>query len=467
MYMEFIGRKKEIEIIDNLLDSKGFKGAIVYGRRRLGKTELLKHCLFKRNKKTIYYQCSQTNEETNVKRFIELIEYQFNVSNLSFSSFEEALRYVIKNFSNEKLYIVIDEYPFLRSIVKGMDSFLQNIIDDNIHNENLYLFLCGSSVSIMKEVMSSSSPLYRRFEAHILLKEMNYYDSSLFYPELSNEDKVMLYSALGGIPYYNKMVNDKLSAKTNIINILIKDYNSFYQDIVFGLKDEISKINNMNSVFDAIAKQNAYKYKDILIKSGINNSPSLNDALDKLIEIDLIKKISPINEINNKYKTGYEISSNCIKFFYKYIFNNFSLKEMYDDDVFYEEFIEKDFLTQFIPKSFESISKDFLSILNNKKYFKNFYLNIGKYYYDDPINKRNGEFDVVTSTKDGYIFYEIKYKNKKLTLGEIKKEIEQVNQTSLKSISYGFISKVGFEEEVLKFLKDNEYSYFTLDDIYF
>ena len=69
---------------------------------------------------------------------------------------------------------------------------------------------------------------------------------------------------------------------------------------------------------------------------------------------------------------------------------------------------------------------------------------IGKYYYDDPVNKKHGEFDIVTYDDRGYIFYEAKFRKEPITESMIKEEILQINQTGLSCYKYGFISKSGF-----------------------
>ena len=98
-------------------------------------------------------------------------------------------------------------------MISGLDSKLQNIIDDYNASTNVKLFLCGSSISTMEDILSESNPLYRRFQLKILLKEMDYYDSARFYPEFSNEDKVRLYAAFGGVPYYNCQIDNSKSVR--------------------------------------------------------------------------------------------------------------------------------------------------------------------------------------------------------------------------------------------------------------
>lgn len=82
------------------------------------------------------------------------------------------------------------------------DSIFQNVIDSYAMDCHLKFILCGSYVDIMKKLLDQDNPLYRRLSININLKQMDYYESSLFYPDYSKEDKVRIYSAFGGLPYY-------------------------------------------------------------------------------------------------------------------------------------------------------------------------------------------------------------------------------------------------------------------------
>lgn len=246
----FIGREEEIKAIERIISQKGYKGSVIYGRRRLGKTELLKHCLLNRSIPCIFYQCVQENEKENAARLTRQVEKAFGLSHLSFDSFTDVLEFIFEQGISKEIYLVIDEYPYIRKMVSGMDSKLQNIIDDYNSSTNVKLFLCGSSISTMEDILSESNPLYRRFQLKILLKEMDYYDSARFYSEFSNEDKVRLYAAFGGVPYYNCQIDNSKSVRENIIGLLSGRYSSLSEEIRVNLNEELKKITNVNSAFN-------------------------------------------------------------------------------------------------------------------------------------------------------------------------------------------------------------------------
>ncbi len=460
-HMKFIGRKEEQKAIKYLLSQNGFQGAVVYGRRRLGKTELLKQCLLNQGVPCIFYQCNQESERSNTNDLTKVIEQTLSLSHLHFNDFIDAVDFVFEKTMGERVYFVIDEYPYIRKLLPSIDSKLQAVIDKYKHESQICFFLCGSSVSTMEDVLSENNPLYRRFPCSLLIKEMDYYDSSLFYPSFSLEDKVRLYAAFGGIPFYNEQINENLTVTENIILLLSGSFAHVADDIVVNLKTEMSKINNANAVFSAIAEKKAFHYSDILAESHIASSSILSDVLDKLVKMDLIDYVCPINDKNGKTKSGYVIKDSALRFFYRYIFHNQSARSVLDDHSFYQEFIKDDFENEFIPKAFETIAKQYLIRRNKRGENEPLLFDIGTYWYGNPKEKKNGQFDVVGKTKSGYVFYEVKFSSNPITENVIREEIEQVKNTALAPVQYGFISRSGFE---LK--KELPYILINLTEIY-
>ena len=441
----FLGRKNQIKSIANFLNSNKNNAALVYGRRRVGKTELLKHCLNQSLSTSIYYECKETSELNNVESFSEIISESFGLPPLAFNSFEAPLAFLYKQAAEKEIIVVIDEYPYIRNVVKGLDSIIQSFIDNNKSKSKLKLILCGSYVETMKSLLEEKSPLYGRFDLVMHLKAMDYYESSLFYKGFSNEDKIRLYSVFGGIPYYNRLIDSSKSVKQNIIDLIASPDSRFENEVQMYLKSEISKMVNAYEVFEALAK-GFIRFSDILSQSKVSSSPTLVDILEKLIKMDVVPKECPINDENNRKKVGYYVSDQLTLFYFKYIYRNLSRLAVMDSDVFYEKFIKNDFEEHYVPKTFEQVCKQFLIRKNRLGELEDSFEKIGKYYYDDPVNHKNGEFDIVTESDSSYIFYDAKFRNEKLDKNLIYTEIKQVNDTGLVCKKYGFFSKSGYKE---------------------
>ncbi len=458
--MKFVGRKEEIKAIENLLKMNGYQGCLIYGRRRMGKTELIKHCLMNKKVPFIIYQCKESSDEDNTAQLTNLIKQVLNIEYISFKNFFDAINFIFDYAKEKEIYFVLDEYPFIRQLISGCDSKLQEVIDQHSMNSNIKFFILGSSISTMEEIQGHDNPLFMRFSLYILLKQMDYYDSSFFYPSFSLKDKVRLYAAFGGVPYYNAQIDEKLSVKENIIRIISGHFSGIKDFFEIYLKSELRKINSANAVFEAIAL-GAFHFSDILSRSHIESTPLLSTVLQKLIQMDLIEYVAPINDKKNKQKGGYKISDFCAKFYYNFIYRNESIHNILDDSLFYEKFINEEFEKSIVPLCFETIAKQYLIKENRKGNYSPLFLDIGTYWYDNPIEKKNGQFDIVAKCSEGYIFYECKFMDSPIDDKIIKDEINQVLMTNLKPIKYGFFSKSGFN-----ITNNDSYLLYSLEDLY-
>lgn len=302
------------------------------------------------------------------------------------------------------MILVIDEYPYIRKVMPGLDSIIQSLIDNNKSKSNLKVIICGSYVETMKSLLSEEKPLFGRFDLVLHLKAMDYYESSLFYKNFSCEDKVRLYSVFGGIPYYNRLVDSSKSVRQNIIDLIASPGSRFENEVQMYLKSEISKMMNAYEVFESLAK-GYVKFSDILSQSKVTSSPALADILEKLIKMEVVVKVSPINDENNKKKAGYYVSDQLTLFYFKYIYRNLSRIAVMAPDAFFERFILPDFEAHYVPKVFEQVCKQFLIRKNRARELDNPFEKIGKYYYDDSVNHKNGEIDA--DYKKNLILYTI------------------------------------------------------------
>lgn len=442
--MKFIGRTRQLKQLENELNNARMSIALIYGRRRIGKSELIKQALKDCQKKSLYYECKQVSEKSNVNAICELLSEHFNLPKLGLDSIEEVLDYLFKAAEDEKLVLVLDEYPYLREGIKGMDSILQAKLDQYRDTSRLTIVILGSYVEIMKSLLEHSNPLFGRVDLVINLQQMDFYDSALFYPNFSAEDKIRIYSVFGGIPYYNRLIDDRKTVKENIIELISAPGARLENEVTMYLKSEIAKITNANEVIDALSRGYS-KFSDILTQSHVTSSPTLADILNKLIKMEIVEKSSPINDENNKKKNRYSICDNLSLFYYRYIFKYSSQQKIMDEDVFYNKYIAQNFEEDYVPHRFETICRQYLIRKNQIGQISPVIEKIGKYYYDDPVNHRNGEFDVVTLDEKGYVFYEVKFRKARISKAIIYKEIEQVKSTELNPYKYVFISRSGFD----------------------
>lgn len=444
--MAFIGRAGEQQRLSRLFAQEQQGVALVYGRRRVGKSELIKHCLRATDVPGIYYECKETSERNNVESLGALVSERLGYPRLAFDGIEGLLSFLFEQATRQNMVLVLDEYPYLRKKVEGLDSILQALIDGHGDTSRLKLVLCGSFIDVMKSAVEVHNPLYGRVDVTIDLKPMDYYDAAQFYPGFSDEDKVRLYSVFGGVPYYNRLVDQGRSVADNLIELIVAPGARLENEVPLYLSAEIAKMSNANEVFGALA-QGYSRYKDIFDQSHVSSGPAMVDVLDKLIGMELVRKEAPINAPDDRRKSGYRIVDGLASFYYRYLFRYASQRSFMEPEAFFGRYVAADFENRYVPHAFEDVCRQYLVRRNRSGRMSEPFDLIGRYYYDDPVNKRNGEFDVVTHDPRGYVFYEAKFRSTPVDAALIREEISQVEATGLACRRYGFIARSGFTDD--------------------
>lgn len=441
--MTFIGRDRQLKDILRFVMHSPLTLGIVYGRRRIGKSYLLREALRQSDLPHLFFECRQTSEGNNRDILLQLLAQQIGMPVFSLPSLEDVVQYLFDTARDTPLVLVLDEYPYLRQLVPGMDSILQALIDRNQGRSRLKIILCGSYVDIMAGLVDHACPLYGRSGLVLHLQPMDYWEVSAFYPKFSLEDKVRLYSVFGGVPFYARLIDDRLSVRENILELVGSPDSLCALSISQLLEGEMKKIDNANLIFAELAS-GLKRFGDLQCNTGIKQAGSITHCLNKLIAMGLIAKSSPINDETNKRRTFYGISDPLASYYYRYIDRlRDSLAVMGSDRVF-DRKIQNDFETKYVPKMFEEIARQFLIRSNRAGRIHPPFTKIGRYSYDSPREKKNGEFDVVTKDEWGYVSYEVKFREAPLTQAQIKEEIQQVLSSPLPCHRFGFISRSGF-----------------------
>lgn len=437
----FFARESELALINDLLSKKS-GSAMIYGKRKVGKTTLLTHALSSSKDKTIYYECLKSSMEDNIEGFVnELVREKVLAVPLSFRSFTDVFAYL--NTLDGTYNVIIDEYPYLKVMTRPetVDSVFQAVIDNHI--KNIRLFISGSHVGMMKDMLEEGNALYGRYSFTLQLKELNYREAAMFYPGKSVYDKVGLYAVFGGSPYVNEFIDPEKTLKENIINTILNESNPVYQYAEHLLISDFTNAIGAERIICAIAN-GKQKYGEIESKLGMKNNGLLSKQLSSLLRMEIVTKTYPINKQDDSKKCAYEVNDNLLRFYYTYVYKNKSALRMLGPAAFFDEYIEPSLVT-FISHRFEEIARTYFSLLAKSGKLRGV-TNIGTYYYDDSKAKTNGEFDVALERKDVYDIYEVKYHLLPLGIGEMKKEEKQIKEIKdLRIGKTGFVSVSGFD----------------------
>ena len=440
--MAFYGRKKEIDIIKKELE-RGHSSILLYGRRRFGKTSLLREVLNSIDGGVkLLYTCKPISLFDNAKNFSSLVFSAFSLPFMYIDDFEKIFEFL--KTRKERIVIVLDEYQDLKKREDGdaVDSIFRDIID--YLPENISIVLSGSSIRLMSALNDADNPLFERFTKEIHLKEMDYFDSSFFYQNYSVREKIILYSVFGGIPFLNQMLDPRKDIYENIIDLFVEENGNAGNYVKSVIDTEIVSIPDAFTILSAIGngKKRYSELQSILRDEKSRNQ--LSRTLDRLVKADLIRKKKPINS-DNRNHVFYEICNNALKFYFSYLLN--SEDSITVNSRIYFENIIKPSLDTFVSYRFEEISRMYFSLLSQRGEREDI-LKIGTYWYDDKERKKNGEFDVALKTVNGYEIFECKFLEKKIGPELIKKELDKVKSiTSFNINVFGIISSSGFEKK--------------------
>lgn len=450
----FIGREKELTLLQH--DYIG-KAVMVYGKRRVGKTTLIQKALENCQHQTVYYECSKGAMQDNIDGLVrELVRVKMLPVPLNFSTLQDVFIYL--NALPKKIVVVIDEYPYLKKATDSatVDSIFQNIIDNRL--SNIELVLSGSHIGMMKDLLQERNALYGRFAVTIKLNELNYLDAARFYPDRTPYDKVAHYAVFGGSPFVNQALNPAATLRENVISTILNPVSAVYLYASQLLLSDYSVKINAERIFSVIGNGKK-RYTEIEDKLDVKKTGNLSKQIKSLTELEIVSRNSPINKIGDNKKATFEINDNLLRFYFTFIYKNASALQVLGAEAFYDEYVAPT-LTDFISRRFEGICRDYFSLQVRSGKLKGV-RNIGSYYYDNPVHRKNGEFDVALELADGYAIYEAKYYAQPMTLDEIRREAQQVaNIKELAVKQLGFIAINGFVEQ------EKPYTYLDGNDIF-
>ena len=437
----FVGRERELKALNNLYISDKFEFAVIYGRRRVGKTELIRQ--FISGKKAIYFIGIESNAKQNLENFSKnILEFNTGISaDTSFSSFQAALEYVFQLAEKERIILAIDEYPYVARSSKSLASTLQLLIDKYQETSKLMLILCGSSMSYMEDhVLAYKAPLYGRRTAQIKLLPFDFEETCRYLSNMSGEDKALMYGAVGGTPQYLLQINDKLSVEDNIKNTYLNPTSFLYEEPTNLLKQEVREPAIYTAIITAIAT-GASRLSEISNKVGEDTNVCAT-YIKNLISLGIVQKETPYGEKASR-KTVYSIADNMFRFWYRFVLENNSIIARGADDLAYKR-IEPHF-TDYMGKVFEDISTQYLwKLLLTRKSPVEF-TSLGRWWGNDPRSKSQTEIDIMgEQDKNTALFAECKWTNEKVDLSVLETLVYRSQLFPYKNTHLFLFAKSGF-----------------------
>ncbi|NJD78346.1 MAG: ATP-binding protein [Candidatus Methanoperedens sp.] len=433
----FINRKNELHILEDIYKSNSSSLVVIYGHRRVGKTELSRE--FIKGKKAVYFFIEIKPESLIFKDLEESLGEIFKVKP-RIDSWDDFFDLLFEQ--KEKLIVVFDEFQNLNKVNPGIFSKFQKYWDLN-HNKSQHMFLIiGSYVGMIKKIFKDTrEPLFGRATMLFNLKSFSFFDSYAFlkaFFDLEIEDASKFYFIFGGVPKYLLLAGQmgtrdpvKTFKKLFIDTKILAEEGKNILTLEFG-----SEHRSYFSILEAISSGNVTP-KEISDYTGLQPG-AVSKYLHELVNnYEIVIGEKPVI-MSRARDTRYFLVDNFFNFWFRFIYRNSRLLEINPEKAF--ESIMKD-INSYFGKAFEKLAAEFLIEMNRKGQFE--FMDIGRWWH------RTEEIDIITLNREKkeISFFECEWssldtKEAEVILAELKRKAALVRwHNANRKERYGIIAK--------------------------
>ena len=450
----FVNRDAELSQLTDSYESETADFVVIYGRRRLGKSELVRQSIADRDD-AVYYQAVESTAPNQLEQFIDTATTQFP----SLRNVRRDWEVLLEALGEEDAVVVIDEFPFLIDEDNSLPSRIQRVWDTALQETGMTLILVGSSISVMEDkVLSGSAPLYGRRTATIDLKPLDVADAHQFFPEYDAETAIIAWSIYGGTPYYLQTIDPDQSLGTNVQQTILSERGLLYSEPEFLLRTELRQPNTYFSILRALAHGRRTP-NEIAGMAGVD-SGSLSTYLQKLRRLRLVERHIPVTESPTSSKRGrYRISAPLFRFWFRFVYGNQDQLHVLGDDA-YDEHVAPD-LADYVSPLFERLCQRTLPDLVDRQL-----RDVGQWWF------KEHELDVLGLTDAGLVAGECKFTSHPVSEGVLAdlertaSEVQWAKEPADGETLYVLFSRSGYTAD-LKHTATNrdDVSLFELSDL--
>ena len=449
---DFIGRKRELDALNTLYRKKGFQMMVLYGRRRVGKSTLLQK--FIEGKKEVFYTAVRSNPRRNLKL---LGDYAINalmpsMSGIGFDSYEQLFTWLGEQAKQERIVLIIDEFPYIAEQDKSLLSVLQKHIDREWLFGNMFLILSGSSISFMEDdVLSEKSPLFGRRTSQLKLKPFNYMEAAEFVPSYAAEEKAVVYGVTGGIAKYLAMFDDSLPLDENLKALFFSDTGYLYEEPNNLLTQEFKNVALYNAIIEAVA---AGRNRIATIADLTHlEATQVSHAVANLVATGILRKDYAITDEHNKRKVQYVLADNMFRFWYQFVSKAVSLIDYGRGSMYYDSMVKRE-LSHYMGSVFEDMCRCYTMDIGSLGKLSCMVLQVGKWWGTNPSKREETDIDVVgiDPLNNKAVIGECKFRNEPLDKSVVEglKEREGLIDKKYQVVQYLLFSKSGFSSWVME-----------------
>ena len=438
----FYGRDAELKKLNEMYNSGHFELAVIYGRRRVGKTTLIRE--FIKGKQSLFFAASESTAPDNLLSLSRCIGGKSTAP--VFTDYESALSAIFEKADDERLVFVIDEFPYLAESYRGISSLLQIMIDHKKETSKLMLILCGSSMSFMEhQVLGYQSPLYGRRTAQFKILPFTFFESLPFFTEYEPEDKAVLYGVTGGIPEYLNKISPQKSVRENIIDLFLTPSGHFFEEPSNLIKQELREPSTYNVIIEAIAS-GASRLNEIATKAGMESNKCAK-YLSSLIALGLVCKEHPFGEKTSK-RSIYKLEDLMFRFWYRFVFPNMSAVVAGLGEAVFDNEVEGQ-INAYMGLVFEDICKQWLFEQARRSALPFFIGSLGRWWGTNDKTRRQEEIDIMAVRNNEALLAECKWRNANVGTDVLRELQQKGTMFQFERVYYYLFAKNMFTGELL------------------
>jgi len=441
----FVNRALELDLLEKRYASDKAEFFVLYGRRRVGKTELLAR--FCEGKRSIFFVSdlgSELSLRTTLSNTINTVLFGPNQMNAVYSTWEDLFQAFARAAQTERLVVVLDEFPYMVTTFPPLASILQRVWDLTLKNSQVMLILCGSYIGMMEEtVLGYQAPLYGRRTAQYLLEPLQFKDARLFYPAFDLEDQVRAYAVYGGTPAYLMTLQPTLSLSDNILDGILSRGSFLYDEVRFLLQQELREPRNYFAILQAIAAGKT-RLNEIKLATDIEGATAY---LETLQQLHLVERLVPITETQpQKSRRGiYRLKDHYLRFWFRYVLPNRSQLERGGGKITLENQILPE-IDHFSSLAFEEICQQYFWYFGLAGRLPFVPTNIGKWW------RANEEINLVVMGVTDAILVECKWTSKPVgvdILSTLERKAALIrSELEERKIQFALCSRSGFTSQL-------------------
>lgn len=454
----FINRKEELTLFEKLYKEAEKEGQflVLYGKRRVGKTELIKH--FFQDKQHFYYLASRIAARDQLKTVSGVLADYLHepfLKNTSFSSWRDLFDFLAKRMEQNTVpqVLVFDEFPYLVEGDEGMSSYFQYGWDERLKKTKTFLILSGSSIGMMyKHALVYTAPLYGRRTSQLFLESFSFQEAKKFYNATDFEKTFSFYAIGGGVPGYLRQFDTKVSLWENIKGKILTKGTLMNSDPELIISEELQELQHYLTILKAIGSGRT-KLGEIVNASHLESNV-ITKYLDVLMRMRWVKREVPVTaERENSKKGIYMLSDSYFRFYYTFVFPNQSAIEGGQTEYVLQKI--KESFPYFVSKIYEDTTKEFIQQAIASGALPQFF-QMGRWW------DKNTEIDLVglNESENSILFVETKWNSKPIgidVLNELKAKTQAVmwGKDGRKEY-YGLVAKGVFTDELKEIAKNEK-----------